>query len=272
MPTSRSAVQGLHKAEVSHLLMEFGLPYSPAWSVDEMKQILKENMFPKTETAAQKELKGLNSMKKAQLIAKAEEVGAHTTPGMTNPSLKISIRKAILLKAAPEPTDYMGFGKFGAMTYQQVLSQHPTYADWCKMEKNTGSSWELVRFVSWLNEQEVVRTRQEMTRDPKEVPTEPPKARGGARSSRRRTADVILEDEIEEQEKQEAAAQEEKKKQEAAAQEEKNANQLVQQQMLTALNQLSQRLERLETQPSSASSTAGSFVPVAFTQSGQAEG
>ena len=89
-------MQGLHKAEVAQLLQEFGLPYSPAWSVDELKQILKDNMSPTSETAAHAAMKGLNSMKKAQLIAKAAEVRAHTTPGMTNPSLKLSIRKAIL--------------------------------------------------------------------------------------------------------------------------------------------------------------------------------
>ena len=61
-------------------------------------------------------------------------------------------------------------------------------------------------------------------------------------------------------------------KQEAAAQEERKANQLVQQQVLIALNQLSQRMERLEAQPSSASSYAGSFVPVGSSQSGQDEG
>ena len=142
------------------------------------------------------------------------------------------------------------------MTYQQVLSQHPSYAAWCKAESNPGSSWELVRFVSWLNEQDAVSTKQEVTRGPEEAPKEPQKARGGARSSRRRTADAIMEDEAEEQEKQEAAAQEEKK-----------ANQLVQQQMLTALNQLSQRLERLEAQPSS----AGSFEQVDSSRSGAAE-
>ena len=54
------------------------------------------------------------------------------------------------------------------------------------------------------------------------------------------------------------------------AQEEKKANQLVQQQMLTALNQLSQRLERLEAQPSSAGSNDGSFVPVDSSQNGRA--
>ena len=246
--------------EVTLLLTELGLPYSPAWSVDELKQILKENMFPQTETAVQRQMKGVHLMKKAQLLEKAEEVGAHTTPGMTNPSLKLAIRKAVTQKSEPEPTDIMGFGKHGALTYQQVLSQYPTYAAWCKTEVSAESSWELVRFVSWLTEQEKFRAKQGMTKDPKEV-LEPPKARGGARSSRRRTADAIMEDETEELEKKEAAAQEEKK-----------ANQLVQQQMLAALNQLNQRLERLEARLNSARSDAGSFVPVDSSPGGQAGG
>ena len=46
MVGSRSAIQGLPREEVTLLLMELGLPYSPSWSVDELKQILKEDMFP----------------------------------------------------------------------------------------------------------------------------------------------------------------------------------------------------------------------------------
>ena len=146
------------------------------------------------------------------------------------------------------------------MTYQQVLGQHPSYAEWCKTEMDPGSSWKLVRCVSCLNEQETVQPRQEMTRDPKEVLTEPPEARGGARSSRRRTMDVMMEDELEELEKLEAAAQEEK-----------NANQLIQQQVLATLTQLNQRLEKLEEQQSTTSSAAGSFLPVGSSQSGREE-
>ena len=100
-------------------------PFSPTWSSDELKQVIKENLFPKNETAAQKAVKGISSMKKAQLIEKATEVWAHTTPGMTNAALKLSIRKAVFQKPTPEPNDYMGLGKHGALTYQQVLSQHP---------------------------------------------------------------------------------------------------------------------------------------------------
>ncbi|CAK0871003.1 unnamed protein product, partial [Prorocentrum cordatum] len=233
MPAFRSAVQGLYQAEVLHLLQELGLPRSPAWGVDELKQALKEHMFPVNETPVQMAMKGLSSMKKSQLLAKAEEVGAHVTQGMTNPSLKLSIRKAILMKRTPEPTDYLGFGKHGAMTYQQVRSQYPSYAAWCQKGANQESSWELARFASWLNEQEIIDEKAGVTRDPKEVPREPDKARGGARSSRRRTVDAIMEDEIEEQKKLEAAIKVQK--------EEKESNRLVQEQMLAALNQLNQR-------------------------------
>ena len=100
---------------------ELGLSFSPAWTADELKQILKENLFPKDETAAQKALKGLGTMKKAELVQKATEVGAHATANMTNASLRLLIRKAVLQKSKPEPTDYMGFGKHGALTYQQAL-------------------------------------------------------------------------------------------------------------------------------------------------------
>eukprot|EP00959_Pyramimonas_sp_CCMP1952_P321701 6731804-Pyramimonas_sp.AAC.1 len=137
------------------------------------------------------------------------------------------------------------------MTYQQVRSQYPSYASWCQKESNKESSWEQARFASWLNEQENIDEKAEVTRDPKEVPKEPVQARGGARSSRRRTVDAIMEDEIVEQERLEAAIKVKK--------EEKESNRLVQEQVLAALNQLNQRIGQLEGQASSASSNAGSF-------------
>ena len=175
IPTSRSGVQGLHKAEAVRVIEELGLPFSPAWNADELKQIIEENLFPKNETAAQRAMKGISSMKKEQLIAKAAEVGAHTTPGMTNASLKLSIRQAVLMKSTPEPTDFMGFGKYSSLTYQEVLSQYPSHAEWVQKEAkdNTGSSWELVRFALWLNGMKGhVEVPTEAPKDHVEVPTE----------------------------------------------------------------------------------------------------
>ena len=256
---SRSAIQLLTREEVTLLLMELGLPYSPAWSVDELKQILKENMFPQAETAVQRQMKGVHLMKKAQLLEKAEEVGADTMPGMTSPLLKLAIRRAIIQKSVPVSNDTMGFGEYGPMTYQQVLSQHPSYAARCRTESGPESSWQLARFVSWLNEQEAVPAEQEMTRDPTRVPPEPLRARGGAGSSCRQTGNTTLEDETEDQEKEKAAAQEEK-----------GADQLVSRKwMRAALNQINQRLERLEARQSSAGSDGRSSIQVDPSQGGQ---
>eukprot|EP00959_Pyramimonas_sp_CCMP1952_P194079 4058561-Pyramimonas_sp.AAC.1 len=82
---------------------------------------------------------------------------------MTNAAMKLEIRKAALMKTMPEPTDFLGFGKHGALTCQQVRIQYPSYAEWAQKEASTASSWELTRFVSWLNEMKVV---QEMTKGP----------------------------------------------------------------------------------------------------------
>ena len=76
-------------------------------------------------------------------------------------------------------------------------------------------------------------------------------------SSHRRTVDTLMEDELREEAER------------AAGQEEKAANRQVQEQMLTALGQLNQRLERLEARQSSAGSIDGSFLQVDSSQSGQ---
>ena len=235
-------MKGLTKAEVSQLLQESGLPYSPDWNLDELRQILQENMFLKGRSAAQREMKGFNSLTKSQLIAKATELGADTTPYMTKPSLKLAIRQAILQKHAPESTDFMGFGEHSGLTYQQVRDQHPEYMDRCKAETGPGSCWQMARFASWLGEQAVRSPGQGMTGDPREVPGEPTQARGGARSSRRRTMDP----------------------------EQESSNQLMQQQI--KLDQLIQRVNKLEAQPPPADPEAKSSASMASSQSGQAAG
>eukprot|EP00959_Pyramimonas_sp_CCMP1952_P268171 5607080-Pyramimonas_sp.AAC.1 len=192
-------------------------------------------------------------MKKQELVQKAEKVGAHLAPNMTNAAMKLEIRKAVLMKTKPAPTDFMGFGKHGALTYQQVQSQYPPDAEWAQKEANTESSWELNRFVSWLNE---VKVAQEMTNGPVEAPVEPTRGRGGARSSRRRKMDVMMEAELDE----EALL--------SAHQEELTSKRQVQNEMLTALGQLNQRLERLEAPR--APSSSDSFVAVEPSQSGPA--
>ncbi|CAK0873360.1 unnamed protein product [Prorocentrum cordatum] len=159
-------VHHLREAEAVELIRDLGLSISPAWSMGELRHAIRETLFPKAESASLKTLKGISTMKKQELAQKAEEVGAHLAPNMTNAAMKLEIRKAALMKTMPEPTDFLGFGKHGALTCQQVRIQYPSYAEWAQKEASTASSWELTRFVSWLNEMKVV---QEMTKGPVEA-------------------------------------------------------------------------------------------------------
>ena len=174
MPASRSAVQGLRKAEASAVLEYLGISFTPMWTADEMKQVIKEHLYPKGDTAAQRSMKGVASMKKADLLNKAESLGIHFTPNTTNAKLRLLIRQSILAKTTPEGADFMGFGKHGMKTYQQVKDSDPGYVKWCKETSDPNSSPELRRFVSWLNasgvEHKPLDDQEETTSD--QVPPE----------------------------------------------------------------------------------------------------
>eukprot|EP00974_Lingulodinium_polyedra_P105137 10179901-Lingulodinium_polyedra.AAC.1 len=213
-----------------------------------MKQILKDHLFPKTETRAQQKMKGLDSLKKCQLREKAEEHGAHVTEHMTNANLKLSIRKAILQKTPPEAGDYMGFGAHAPKTYRQVQSQHPSYAKWVlETASQCGdSSWELKRFASWLNSQEAVAPVAPSGADVSDAAQQ----RGDPRVPKRRTVDAT------EQMEQETV----KEALEKQLQNQRNEDQNAQRQILGLLEAMTGRLQRLEevqAQATGAASSAG---------------
>eukprot|EP00959_Pyramimonas_sp_CCMP1952_P344502 7215297-Pyramimonas_sp.AAC.1 len=87
MPASRSGAQGLFMAEAVKVNDELGPPFSPAWSLGELKQSIRENLPPRNETEAQGAARGISSTKKAELIEEATVVGAHIAPNMTSAAL-----------------------------------------------------------------------------------------------------------------------------------------------------------------------------------------
>ena len=137
------------------MVQQLGIPFSPAHTADELKALIKAHLLPEGKSSTQQALKGLSSMNKTELQAKAMEVGAHTTPHMSTGDLKLSIRKATLAANVPQGQDFLGFGKYGAKTYQYVKDNCPEYTDWVLREKGPESAPELVRFASWLNMEKV---------------------------------------------------------------------------------------------------------------------
>ena len=112
----------------------------------------------------------------------------------------------------------MGFGKYGAKTYQYVKDNCPGYTDWVLREKGPESAPELVRFASWLNMEKV----------------EQPVQRGKGRGHAKRQAVTDPNDEKDLPANASASSQAEPETKE------------VLQQVVGALGQISQRLNALE--------------------------
>lgn len=151
IPLNKTEINNMKRAEVTQLLEQFGVAFSPAWTSEEMKEVAKANIFPKTETAALRAMASVKSMKKAELLKKADDLQAYATPRMSVPQLRTSIRKKILETTAPEGGDYMGFGTHWHKTYQQMIDSDPGYVEWALRACSNNSCPEMKRFVSWLN-------------------------------------------------------------------------------------------------------------------------
>ena len=58
-------------------------------------------------------------------------------------------------QSTPKGSDYLGFGKHGAKTYQEVPQLDHEYYSWIDQVEDQQSQWKLKRFSSWLMMQSV---------------------------------------------------------------------------------------------------------------------
>ena len=82
-PKNRTAVDALNKTEAAALAETLGLAVSPAWRATELKEMIKDSLYPTGAEDDRVMLLGLGSKKKWELQELAEKVCAHLTPGMT---------------------------------------------------------------------------------------------------------------------------------------------------------------------------------------------
>ena len=64
-------MQALRKAEAAELVQQLGITFSPAYTADELKALIKAHLFPEGKSSTQQALKGLSSMNKKELQANA---------------------------------------------------------------------------------------------------------------------------------------------------------------------------------------------------------
>ena len=65
------------------------------------------------------------------------------------------IREDFMQQSTPKGSDYLGFGKHEAKTYQEVLKMDHEYCRWIDPVEDQRSRWKLKRFSSWLKMQSV---------------------------------------------------------------------------------------------------------------------
>ena len=85
--------------------------------------------------------------RRSQLADKARQFQIPTSENHTKGQLVRTIREDLMLQATPKGPDYLGFGKHGAKTYQEVLHGHESYLSVEKMEDQQ-SDWKIKSFSS----------------------------------------------------------------------------------------------------------------------------
>ena len=117
--------------------------------------------------------------RKGNLIEFCQEtLGMLDTDNMTIPQLVRAATLMIYQKSTPDPTDAVGFGRHGALTYEQLKEQNPSYCEWVKKTAMEGEcDPRLQRLAGWLTDNpslvKIAMRRTEERASASSAPTEP---------------------------------------------------------------------------------------------------
>ncbi|CAE7500597.1 RE1, partial [Symbiodinium sp. CCMP2456] len=186
------AMDSMNKASLILRLRSYGEEPPETWSKLELKQrlqdLIESGEIPaiknvKEKTALQKAVTELNKQgKKADLIRYvASEYNIEATPNDTIGTIQRKAMNVILATTTPNGGDLMGFGKFAAKTYREVLDEEPKYVEWARQTEMEGEcSVYLRRFIRWVKLHAEQETNEKMVAVAK--------AKQGARAAPKRTA------------------------------------------------------------------------------------
>ena len=93
----------------------------------EIREVVKDALFPAGAEDDRRDLRNLGAKEKEELQVLAAKTGAEArAPGG---DVRLNIRKAVMQKSAPRFT--VEFGQHRDITYAEVMTSFPSYADWC---------------------------------------------------------------------------------------------------------------------------------------------
>ena len=135
----------------------------------------------------EKSLLGFAKMNKNQLADKARKLQTTVSQNHTKGHLIKIISEGLMQQTTPKDSDFLGFGKHGAKTYQEILQVDHEYRRWIEQVEDQQSHWKLYRFSSWLKMQSVYQELN-LVNDPGAYDETHQTTRGG--EALRRTASI----------------------------------------------------------------------------------
>lgn len=163
-------------AELREQLENLGESPPKRWTRVELMQRLEEltgkNLAQSKKKAQdtseyQTLVKGLNraSRLKADLVTFCQnELGFAPGSNLTMAQIKREAMYRVYDRAAPDPTDAVGFGKHSSLTYEEVKKHQPQYCSWVLKTAQEGEcDPRLRRLAGWLNNspEDVEKARQD---------------------------------------------------------------------------------------------------------------
>lgn len=142
------------------LLREAGEEVPTSWTILQMRthweEIKAEKEVDMEETMFAK-LKALKvaSRKQPDLIEFMQTENVAVNKNSTIAQMFAQTEKVITQRFEPTGSEHLGFGKHGHRTFQEVMDDYLSYAQWCQqtVQETDDCSWRMKRFVSWIHMQ-----------------------------------------------------------------------------------------------------------------------
>ena len=128
-PKKWSDVNRLKKVDLVSLVEVLGVAVNHNCRAAEIREVVKDALFPAGEQDDRQDMRNLGIRTEEELQMLAAKTGAEVPPQATHATLRFNIRKAVMQKSAPRFT--VEFGQHRDITYAEVMTSFPSYADWC---------------------------------------------------------------------------------------------------------------------------------------------
>ena len=145
------------KADLVAQLREMGEAVPEKWTIPQLKAEIKEDHKVNPDSTLKGKLQKLHqaSRNKGVLMEHLKDMGVPVNPNQTIAQMVALGEEEIHALFEPEAGEFVGFGKFGDKTYQEVWNEHQSYVSWVITTNQESDSphWMLRRLAQWCQMQ-----------------------------------------------------------------------------------------------------------------------